>query len=322
MSVLNLILTELNKVEHKKTPGNYVVVCPFHQDTNPSLNISIDEGKKVPLGWCYCMSCGASKSWNEYASVVGLAKMTKESIAENSLVVRPIKNEIKDNLLSHSESMTFNDLLAKFQCFISEDIEVDDNWRGFSGRMLSKIGCKSSVDGFGNRCLIMPVLVDGTLVGGIKALWEPTGAKGEIKYQNMVGNWSKTHGLFPYDNAFDLIKRKNLNYIVLVEGSRDALRLIKHSVPAIAILGTQSWGKLKQRLVLELPVEKVIVFMDGDRAGIEATNKITKTLRQHTIVQPIKTYEYTKKLLEEGGVGKVDPGNMNIRWLKRLIKTF
>ncbi len=322
MSTLTIVLDELNKIEHKKGARNYVILCPFHNDSRPSMNINVDENnRKASVGWGYCMACGASKSWNDIATKLGLKLIDKSSEAKAAATVRPISGALKDSMLGKSDTLTFDRMLKVFGCFISEEVTPEDNWRGFSGKLLSKVGCHKSADDFGNKCLIMPVLVDSDLVGGIKALWSPTGREGEIKYQNMPGEWSKTHGLFPYDYTAEMIKKRGLNYVVLVEGSRDALRLIKYGIPAIAILGTMSWGRVKKQLVLELPVDNVVIFMDGDSAGVEASNNIRRTLKKSTNVYAVKTYDYTKRLNkvgEKGKLEKVDPGSIKKAWLLEL----
>lgn len=323
-SIADIIVNELRKITDRRESGrNIVICCPYHAETTPSFNINIDPThRKVPLGWGYCFACGASKEWNEIAERLGLKTITKNGVAESSATVRKQDPRTKDKLLPSKVSLTMHDLVKHFRCGVPMPIEENEKWRGFSGKLLGKIGAYIAVDDFDNKVLILPVMVDGILEGGIKALWEKPKSKKVLRYKNMEGEWAKTHGLFLYDSIKERVKKKG--YVILVEGARDALRLYKYGQPAVAILGTKNWSVEKRNLIIELAPDKVIVMMDGDKAGIEASNMLMKDLKGKVSRQLVKMKDYNKRAakITKQKDFECDPGNIPSELLKEIIDTF
>lgn len=316
-SIADIIVNELRKIVERREAGrNIVICCPFHAENTPSFNINVDPtNRKVALGHGYCFGCGANKTWNEIAERLGLQTITKNGVAESSATVRRSDPRLKDKLLENKSGMSMHDLVVHFRCGVPMPIEADEKWRGFTGKLLGKIGAYIAVDEYDNKVLILPVYVDGILEGGIKAMWHKPESKKIPRYKNMEGEWAKTHGLFLYDSIKERVKRKG--YVVLVEGARDALRLYKYGQPAVAILGTTNWSDTKRNLILELAPDKVICMFDGDKAGIAASNLIMKDLKGKVSRQLIKLKDYNKQAGFE-----VDPGNCPSDLLREIINTF
>jgi DNA primase len=120
----------------------------------------------------------------------------------------------------------------------------------------------------------LPVLIGGELKGYTRAALKKV--KDIPSYINSSGGWTKDYGLFPYDYVAALRPR----YVILVEGQRDALRLLQAGIPAIAIMGTQSWSDRKSRLIEMLGVDLAVLMMDGDDAGIQAIELIEPQIRK------------------------------------------
>jgi 5S rRNA maturation endonuclease (ribonuclease M5) len=158
--------------------------------------------------------------------------------------------------------------------------------------------------------------VNGKEYGHTDALFDkPAKGKG-TSYLNKKGAWSKTHALFPFDQAIRLMNELGIKTIVLVEGPRDALRLIRAGIPAIAIFGTKSWSLMKVRLLQLAGVERIVLCMDGDPSGQDATDHILPTIEDGFEVKVIKLWVVAKKLKRD----KIDPGNMPTGVLRRLEK--
>lgn len=322
--IAEVIVNELRKISDRREGGrNIVICCPYHSESTPSFNINIDPtNRRVALGHGYCFGCGANKTWNEIAERLGLKKITENGVAESTATVRPADPRLKDKLLPQKASMTMHDLVKHFRCGVPMPIDANEKWRGFKGELLGKIGAYVAVDEYDNKVLILPVYVDDVLEGGIKAIWEKPKSKKVLRYKNMDGEWAKTHGLFLYDSIKKRVKKKG--YVILVEGARDALRLYKYGQPAVAILGTKNWSETKRNLILELAPDKVIVMMDGDKAGIEASNMLMKDLKGKVSRQLVKMKDYNKraeKITGQKGF-ECDPGNIPSELLKEIIDTF
>ncbi len=327
MRVEDLIKSELSTVRFRnEQSGNIYIRCPYHSEKTPSFGINVDPAsRKAPIGWGYCFGCGASKNWNQIAETLGLKKakgMKKDGTFDQEYVA-PMQKELRGQLLDGDVGLTLEDMEREWDCVLSYKIEKNQDWRGSTGKLLGRIGCYVSVDGHDNKCLLMPVIVDGVIVGAQKALWEKAKNKKVSSYLNYSGPWIKTQGLFPYDYAEKVIEKKGLNYVVLVEGARDALRLLALGVPALAILGTKNWSKQKRELVANLPIDTVVLMMDADEPGVAAREDIRADFNNVLTVVRIKLDSLQRKAEKKAGEKfkeSWDPGNIPDKDLVRILK--
>jgi DNA primase len=100
-----------------------------------------------------------------------------------------------------------------------------------------------------------------------------------------------------------------LNTIVLVEGPFDALRLCYEGISALSILGTSNWSKLKLATLEGMACKKIIICMDGDKAGRDAERQIFEDT-----AGVIKRKRFRLPLQTPG----IDPGNMSEELLEAL----
>ena len=125
--------------------------------------------------------------------------------------------------------------------------------------------------------------------------------------------------MFGYDLAKKLIKKRGLKRVVIVEGPRDALRLLSNGIPACAILGTQNFTQTKAMYLTGLGVDEILIMPDNDRAG-----KHMRDLVRREVGNLCKT-KYLALPREKGKDGKViklDPDNAPkeiIREVKKIV---
>lgn len=269
----------------KKSHDSYTFIqCPVHNEKTPSLRIFHYPDSKSP-GYSKCYGCGHQSNWDDMAPKLGLQpyKRGKPKDEFASLSLNSLQRSItKDDLTFKQEKMKFQDLTP------------GQTWRHIKTDLLIQVGAKLcrvyNEDGryWSNPLLYLPCFVNNKLAGYIKAQLEKS--EGSISYINASGPWSKTRGLFPYDRALKLMRRKKSTCMVLVEGPRDALRLIQMGIPAMCILGTQSWSDEKS-IMLELGgITRILLMMDGDEAGIKATEMLTPKLEKMFRVKIIKLW--------------------------------
>jgi hypothetical protein len=100
----------------------------------------------------------------------------------------------------------------------------------------------------------------------------------------------------------------------------------------MCILGTQSWSDNKAKLLELAGVETVVLLMDGDCAGIDATYMLKPKLIQMFKVKVIKLWkltgspyiqfkdeEYPSKAAKKADVTLWDPGNCP-EWILKKVK--
>lgn len=300
---LRIVEQSLSRSKNTKHNGTGVFIpCPFHTgDTKPSLGVNLSKNG-VPVGYFYCFGCGAKGHWNILAEKLGFPKLKGSDFKTNT--VGDINfDEINRELfaLSSTENM-LKSLGAEFNM----DWPSEETWRNIPGSLLSAIGAKITYDVYTkDRAILLPVTVNGKTVGMIKG----TNQRQERSYIMSTGSWAKTYGLFPFDYAFSFKTQS----IALVEGARDALRLIRFGLPAVAILGSQSWSETKRNLILSTGIKRVVLAFDGDRAGVQCTNKIWRDLKTLVPTSILKLKEESENLGK-----KIDPGNMNRDLLIKL----
>lgn len=303
------------------------VICPFHSEKTPSARIFVGEDTKNP-GFLKCYGCGGSGSWDKIAPLLGLKPYKKgkpevEYANLNLLPSEDVDERTSDDSNFVMEKMTFKDL------------PKGKKWRGIKTSLLIKMGAKicqidSKEYGLLKPRLWLPVHINGELRGYIKARFRKD--PDYPSYINAKGPWSRTHGLFPFDPAIELMRELDSKTVVLVEGQRDALRLIEAGIPAMCILGTQSWSDTKAKLLELAGVRRLILLLDGDCAGREATKLLKPKIETMFKVVALKLWsmegspyvqfkdeEYPSKAAKKADVTLWDPGCMP-EWIIKRIK--
>lgn len=311
---LDHVLAELSGYAGvKKVVGDSTfVLCPFHGERTPSFRIFHSPASYSP-GYGKCYGCGAKHPWDEYAGKLGLKPYEKR--APSVSFARPIrtKPDSADEATEHT--------------YLHKPLPKGKRWRGISTDLLRKLGA-TLVQQYGTKFVYLPVTINGDERGYIRARLRKEEDK--PSYLNKPGKWSEKYGLFGFDYAVRLMRQAKLKTIVLVEGPRDALRLLGLGIPAVAILGTQSWTRTKS-IVLDLSgAERVVLCFDGDCAGLKAVEYIRPQLKRMFKVEvfdlcgedsPYWRYRNRaepSKTAKRRGVELWDPGNMPMAKAREL----
>lgn len=311
----------------KKSNGNSTfILCPYHSEKTPSARVFHDNG------FLRCYGCGVAKPYKVWSKEFGLESLGKHNLPASGNVP---KGRFLTNLLaapsqSNDTAASLDDLeFHDLESDLAKQLGVSRRWRSFRTSWLSTvIGAKLTCDSnTGRHYIWLPVRVRGKLRGHILAQLRKPRDKLIPSYLNAKGQWSKRYGLFPMDVAVALMREKGLHTIVLVEGPRDALRLILLGIPAVSMLGTHSWTDTKSRMLELCDVERVVLMMDGDEAGKRATRFLRtgkKTPEATPSIQPltklfqVKTVRLWNLPLPEGSEDP-DPGNLDESTLLEII---
>lgn len=320
----DIILRNLDRIPGRINRVNsavVMIVCPFHEDGTPSCMLNITDNERFTTGFFRCLGCQAKGGWNLIAEKLGLDKIEEKDYRKTRMEERD-KGELRKQMLGINEeteddgtrSVSLDEMFCALRVGMPIPFPVEDNWRGQPGKFLAKVGAYLAFDSMDeDTVVVFPVRVNKQIVGGIKARWKKSKRKDVPSYKNSYGNWTARDGLFPYDYARKLARRKGIKWIVLVEGPRDALRLLRKGIPAVSIMGTQNWSKDKAQVIVDSGM-KVLVCMDGDSAGLKARRQIRRALSPYGRVFVFPMNEIAKKL----GLRKMDPGNMPIRYVREI----
>lgn len=334
----DLVMSELPKIpgQRKTTPRHSFILCPFHSEKTPSGRVlHINDG--IGVGSFKCMGCGRRAKWNEIAEIFGLKKFGRADSLKASQDVPPTNlNMLDDQLLS--KKVNKREEVRLFELTHEAAIQAAgirvNKWRTFKLQFLSRVGVQLAyvrkfdpetreLSDWGRYYMHLPIIIRGKQRGYIKAQIDKPKDKAVPSYINSHGSWSLKYGLFPYDYTVQLMKEKGLSTVILVEGPRDALRLLKYGLPALCIMGTQSWGSSKLRLLEFTGATRIILMMDGDTAGRKATRMITTGLDSNgnRVSPPLSTSFFVKTVrlwyADEPGL---DPGNCPLDILRSVRK--
>ena len=115
-----------------------------------------------------------------------------------------------------------------------------------------------------------------------------------------------------------MLAKMKYRYVVLVEGPRDALRLIMAGIPALAVLGSQNINGKKLRLVERLDIELLCWLPDNDAAGKAMAEKLEWMCNNMQISFEYRGFKLPRKKGKDGKIVKLDPDVMPKKMLRAL----
>lgn len=296
-------------VELKKSGSNYVCVCPFHDDKNPSMSVNSIKG------FYHCFACQSGgdvfKFVQDYerldfsAAVEKVAQLSNFSLRYSdkkdsfkaSREILPLLNSFyKSSLAKHKEAISYlyerglnDEDIRKFELGYAPNSEqslellkkagVNSKDAFLVGALKLRDDNKSYYAAFSKRITFPIYDMKGLLVGfGGRIIDDSNRAKYLNSSQNSL--FDKARIFYALNLAKDeIIKKKE---IIICEGYIDVISLHKAGFKnAVAILGTALTTE-HIKLIKKLEA-KVILCLDSDKAGINAAFKSSYLLSLHKI---------------------------------------
>lgn len=304
------IIGEYIKLEKKG--ANFVGLCPFHPDNNPSLSVS-------PSKSIYkCFSCGASGNvftFIQNYEHVAFPKAVQLAAEKCGIKIEVDKNDdLSQQLSKYYEIMQKASAFYEFYLKNTNDGKVALDYlhnRHLNDEIIKrfKIGLSPSAndllfkslqnekiqplhmievglvrsnkdyyDVFRNRIMFPLEDLLGNIVGFSGRVFQKNDPQ-EAKYLNSSENllFKKGQLLYNYKNAMNEIK--NSNSVIVFEGFMDVIAAFRagvyHTVATMGTALTQSQIKAIGKLT-----KNVILCYDGDYAGIEASKKAIHLFNQ------------------------------------------
>lgn len=319
---INIVDKISEYVNVEKKGQNYACICPFHQDTNPSL--IINEDKKIFK--CFVCDTGGSvitfiskfkkisfeKAEEELALELGLDIKIKE-ITSSEYLLKDIMNFYIKNLelsslaegarkyLSTDRKMKKNSI-EKFKLgYSSNDNALKEylefkvnNTKKYTQFEIDKLEVFNSVnkDFFNNR-IVFPIF---NYNGNISGFSGRELNEGTIKYLNSKESevFKKQKLLYNLHN----VSIENSNYICLFEGYMDVIAADKLGINnSIATMGTAL--SLEQiKLLKKTKIKNLYIGFDSDKAGQKAIEKSSLLLLENGFNVKIMNFGKYKDLDE------------------------
>jgi len=258
---------------------NALILCPFHEETNPSLWVNVKTG----LFKCLSGSCGQVGNFTKlYAALEGITYNEAQEKLANAEDVNDIVGSILHSLDDEGEvrAAPFLNYKSFERSFVpvsespdavaylrSDDRKIHDEtiWDQFDLRF--------AVEGkFADRIMIPILDIKGRLV----SFAARTIRKGVQPKTKKAFNTLKNVTLF---GLFQLHEEQATRRIVVVEGEFDAMYLQQFGIPAVSTMGTSGLSDLQLALLIQ-HTDYVYLCYDGDLAGRKATKRDYDTLRK------------------------------------------
>lgn len=275
---------------------NFFGVCPFHDDTNPSMSVSRE--KQIYR----CFSCGASGnvfnfimdyehvSFKEALSILanktgieikGLKLDKKESKYDKLYEIYELAHKYYQNNMSSSYAKKAKeylnnrhideDMIKEYKIGLSLDKSDNLNKlllaKGYDLNTLNSIGLANyDKDVYMNRIMFPLYDLNGRVVGFSGRRYD--GIK-ENKYVNTKGTdiFQKGETLYNYHNAREFVRSKN--QVIVMEGFMAVIRTLTTGIKnVVALMGT-AMTKEQANLIKRLSTNVVLCF-DGDEPGRKA----------------------------------------------------
>jgi 5S rRNA maturation endonuclease (ribonuclease M5) len=306
----------------KPMGGSVHVQCPFHDENTPSCSINLSREADVPIGVFYCFGCFESGSWNTFAEKTGLAIVKKWQAFESDASGQAARFRKKAIEMMGQNNLTIQRLFDEVGNAVIP-WPKNQKWRSYSGKLIHRVqgycyndAGRGAMDGNqrdGELMLVLPVYTNGRYRGGVRAFFEKQ--KNGLSYLTTSGDWVKSYGLLGYD----YMRKRDLygaKAIVLVEGPRDWLRLVKNKIPSMAILGAGMFDVKKMQLLIALGIRKLFVLPDNDPAGKKMAMKVKQYSEAAGV--PCEYLKLPKPVDKNGKLIKLDPDNCDQKIIDKV----
>lgn len=282
------------------------IVCPFHDDVNPSMIVNLEDGS-----W-YCFGCGQAGDAKRFVQLMERKYNSANDLQAYQKYLKILKSDkVSDIHLDIAQSKSkplqrdlYNQAydyyhgLAKVNWIDSDESEVVSareymTSRGFSPETLIKT--KAKVTYSHSYGIIFPMLDNGkfkgwvcrTMIKEIEKRRKYLYNEGFSRATTLVGDYGKK------------------DYVIVVEGYMDRLKFVQCGEDnVVAILGWKMSAQQIQKLK-DKGIKRVISALDNDVCG----KKGTEFLRQHF---EVIRWCYLK--------GLKDPGDMTQETFNKMSK--
>lgn len=272
-----------------RSGDEWMARCPFHDDSSASLQFNIKKGLFI----CFaCQEKGTAKKLIEFFG----GRYTDPDVA-----VADIYKKL-DLIESYSESYPGAPETPRVlpESTLKRYAFPTDYW---ASRGLSKATQEVfdlGYDPIENDAIIPVRNIDGGLIGVIRRRLEVESGPRYLYYRGFPRKTS----LF----ASWLVSASLTDYVVITEGSLDAVSVWQAGFPAVAQYGS-SMSKEQAVILRRLGVSRVVLFYDNDKAGQQANEYAVDLLRDFLV----SVVRYDDKDAK-------DPGGMDDKTIAKKIE--
>lgn len=318
---LNQFIAALKHYNIYQEDEQYKIICPFHGDKNPSLQIN------KQTGFFYCYGCGLSggafelvKNYEPSLSPIEIYKKLHSFVKEGkgdiggrdvyTYTNLPYTHSFVDSKVKYREGIKlakdfyFNLPETNWYKLPEEALQIQRymKHRGFTTSTLKKFGAKFTYNK--NYPIVFPMYDNGIFRGYVMRTDDPT-VEDQRKY--MYNKEFRRRITLPGDY-------KN-STVILVEGFLDMLKAKQYGIKYVAaVLGwkltSEQFEKLKR-----CGVKTIICALDNDECGRKGYKYLKRICSVNHI--SVKRIRYPKSMKDMGDLNKE-----NSKLILKQIKQF
>lgn len=262
--------------------GQVSVLCPFHDDRQPSLSVNLD--RKL----FHCFACQAQGDIFDF-----VARMEQVSLPDAARIVAqcgdvPLAGQSSDSrrlpkpmadrhTTSSATSRVQKDRQQDGNAFPCCSIALDPTHRylfdrGLTPELIEHFGLGYCEKGRLRSRVCIPIhSPDGAQVLGYFGRWASDNVPEGIPRYLMPSGFRKSALLFNYHRVV------GAEHLVIVEGFWSVFRLHALKVPAVALMGT-SLSDPQRDLLRQSEVRQFTLLLDADQTGRKATTDLLPRL--------------------------------------------
>ena len=244
------------------------VLCPFHNDTNPSATINTEKSL------FHCWVCGVG-----YNEAQFIAKINNIDISEAYRV-----------LDKFSENQTQADWHLTEKAYLWANTSFLEKVRalGLSDEVIETLDLGITKDELGRFYLGIPVFYNGVLMD--------VRSYNLLKHENALKCKSKTGSQAGFVIPYDIWSKDKINKTYLLEGEKDMMMARSLGINAITLTGGAG-AKPNEFVINAFKDREVVVCYDNDKAGRDGMQNIYLTLKR--VAKSIKYINIADGVKEE-----------------------
>lgn len=291
--------------------SEYKIVCPFHNDLNPSMIVNLDNGT------FFCFGCNVSGDAFRFVELMNPKLNTLQIMLKLFDILKSHKVEKIDFSKRRKVKKQNNELydiaydyynnLSKINWLTSKDPDVIKcrlymKKRGFSAKTLNK--CKAKITYNNQYPIIFPMMDNDKFMGWVCRTTNKETEK-RRKYLYNEGFTRRNTLVGKYDDS---------ETVFIVEGYMDRLKFIQFEVTnVVAILGWKM-SKEQEDKLKALGYKHVISALDNDKCGEKGTEYLK------TIFDKVTRFCYNSNIKDPGEMTREQFDEMYQKTIRRYHK--
>ena len=257
-------------IKYRSSQGQATVLCPFHDDQEPSLSVSFTDNL------FHCFGCEAKGSILDF-----VAQMEEVSILEAARMIagwcgvplnteRSLDQPPREAVEEGNKPLGFTLTLDPTYPYLFE--------RGLTPELIETFGVGYCGGGILQGRIAIPIHDAKSTLVAYAGRWASSDVpRGTQKYLLPRG-FKKSKVLFNYQRVV------GANHLVIVEGYWSVFRLYALKVPAVALMG-RTLSKEQEDLLVHSGARLLTLLLDRDEPGWRATAELLPRLSDKFFVR-------------------------------------